>query len=72
MLFRRKGHYRLLNTLGSGACATVWHAVSLDDPTRHVALKVVRKGASDDAVRAEIALLAGLDHPNVVRRLCPR
>ena len=44
---------------------TIW----LVHPSRHVALKVIKKKnvkGNEASVRTEIDLLTGLDHPNIV------
>ncbi len=70
----RLGPYRLVELLGEGGMGAVWRATRDDDAFRRdVAIKVLRTGlASADAVarfRDERQILAGLDHPGIVRLL---
>ena len=60
----RVGQYRVTARLGSGGCGVVYRG--LDDAGREVAIKVPHPGwgALTDA---EAGLLAGLDHPGIVR-----
>lgn len=68
----RIGDYRIVRLLGRGGMGLVYEAVQDTYISRHVALKVVRAdGASDPArmlqrFKLEAALLARLNHPNVV------
>jgi eukaryotic-like serine/threonine-protein kinase len=69
---RELGRYRLIEVLGRGGLGTVWraHDRKLD---REVALKLLHEGALRRPLRArrqlfaEAALMAKLNHPNVVR-----
>ena len=69
---REFGRYRLLEMLGRGGLGTVWraHDRKLD---REVALKLLHEGSLRRPLRArrqlfaEAALMAKLNHPNVVR-----
>ena len=65
--------YRLLEVVGRGAMGTVYRAVHLG-LKREVALKILRQDLAGDRtqverLRAEAAMLASLDHPNIVRAL---
>jgi len=65
--------YRLLEVVGRGAMGTVYRAVHLG-LNREVAIKILRPDLAGDAtqverLRAEAAMLASLDHPNIVRAL---
>ena len=61
--------YRVSDVLGSGAWGIVYRALDLRND-REVALKILRVefagSASVDRFRREIAILARLDHPNIV------
>jgi hypothetical protein len=61
--------YRVSEVLGSGAWGIVYRAIDLRND-REVALKILRVEfsgtASVDRFRREIAILARLDHPNIV------
>jgi serine/threonine-protein kinase len=65
--------YRLLDVIGRGAMGTVYRALHLG-LNRVVALKILRPDLRGDRtqverLKAEAAMLASLDHPNVVRAL---
>jgi serine/threonine-protein kinase len=65
--------YRLLEVIGRGAMGTVYRALHLG-LHREVALKILRQDLAGDRtqierLRAEAAMLASLDHPNIVRAL---
>jgi serine/threonine-protein kinase len=65
--------YRLLDVIGRGAMGTVYRALHLG-LNRVVALKILRPDLRGDEtqverLKAEAAMLASLDHPNVVRAL---
>ncbi|MCZ6835862.1 MAG: serine/threonine-protein kinase, partial [Planctomycetota bacterium] len=66
----RIGKYRIKRIIASGGMGTVYEAVQ-DQPRRHVALKVMKKGiTSRSALRRfefESQLLARLRHPNVAQ-----
>ena len=61
--------YRVSELLGSGAWGIVYRAIDMRND-REVALKILRVefagSASVDRFRREIAILARLDHPNIV------
>src|SRR5664279_64696 len=61
--------YRVSELLGSGAWGIVYRAVDMQND-REVALKILRVefagSASNDRFRREIAILARLNHPNIV------
>ena len=66
----RLDKFRLLDKLGQGGFATVWRAHdTIED--REVALKIPEGEFSDDAARREmikeVRIMAGLDHPGVLR-----
>jgi tetratricopeptide (TPR) repeat protein len=69
---RAFGRYRLIETVGRGGMGTVWRAHD-GKLGREVALKLLHEGALRRQLRAkrqllaEAALMAKLDHPNVVR-----
>jgi serine/threonine protein kinase len=71
---RLLGPYRLLRVIGSGGMGAVFMAVR-DDQQYHkiVAIKTLKFAASDSLVwnrfRVERQVLAGLEHPNIVRLL---
>ena len=65
--------YRLLEVLGRGAMGTVYRALHLG-LNREVAVKILRPDLAGDRtqverLKAEAAMLASLDHPNIVRAL---
>ncbi|WP_438004062.1 serine/threonine protein kinase [Sorangium sp. So ce321] len=67
----RLGAYEILDRLGEGGMGVVYRARQVLADHRIVALKMLRSGpfASDAAVRLfqrEIAVVSGLDHPNIV------
>lgn len=66
------GHYRLLETIGSGGMATVYRARDLQGEGRIVALKLLREENFHDEAqkrrfRHESLISATLDHPHIVR-----
>lgn len=61
--------YTIEKELGRGAFGVVYLARHQDDPETAVALKVIRARGTIDRLMLEPALLARLDHPNVVRVL---
>ena len=65
--------YRLLEVVGRGAMGTVYRAMHLG-LNREVAVKILRPDLAGDRtqverLKAEAAMLASLDHPNIVRAL---
>ena len=66
----RVGDFSLLHPLGSGGMALVWHAERSTDGLP-VAVKVMRPGGTEHPVlfRSEVATIAALDHPHIVRVL---
>ncbi|MDQ6861354.1 MAG: serine/threonine-protein kinase [Verrucomicrobiota bacterium] len=70
----RLGAYQLLRELGRGGMGTVWFATRVDDEfQKEVAIKLLKRGTDTDEVlrrfRAERAILARLEHPNIARLL---
>lgn len=66
------GDYELERQIGAGASGTVWRARSRGPVARVVALKRLRLGGGSgdlERLRREANLLAGLDHPHIVRVL---
>lgn len=68
------GPYRIVRTLGRGGMGEVYLAVrEVGSLTRHVALKVIRRGMdTEDILRrfeAERYILGNLNHPNIARLL---
>jgi len=66
------GHYRLLETIGSGGMATVYRARDLQGEGRIVALKLLKEENFHDEAqkrrfRHESLISATLDHPHIVR-----
>ena len=69
---RRIGAYRIIRELGRGGMGVVYLAVRNDDRfTRHVALKVLKRGTdTEDILRRfdqERQVLAALNHPGIAR-----
>ncbi len=63
------GRYRIARKLGSGAFGSVWLAQD-SWLGKNVALKLPhRQGGEFDKLIAEPKMLAGLDHPNIIRLL---
>ena len=65
--------YRLLEIVGRGAMGTVYRAIHTG-LNRTVAIKILRQDLAGDRtqverLKAEAAMLASLDHPNIVRAL---
>lgn len=65
------GHYKILETIGSGGMATVYKALDLKNPRRIVALKLLKEENFQDEAqkrrfRRESQITAGLDHPHIV------
>src|SRR5262249_47279720 len=71
---RRRGAYRLLEERVAGGMGAVYRAARADDQYRsRVAIKVLHQGLETAAAvarfRDERQILAGLDHPGIVRLL---
>jgi len=66
------GRYRLIHELGVGGAGTVWRAQDLQDGGE-CAVKIVEDAGSEGRLQRrmvrEASILAGLDHPNLVRVL---
>jgi serine/threonine protein kinase/tetratricopeptide (TPR) repeat protein len=62
------GHYRIIGAIGAGGMGVVYRAVD-ERLNRDVALKMIRRGATDDHARArmwrEARAAARINHPNV-------
>jgi non-specific serine/threonine protein kinase len=62
------GRYRITGKIGDGGMGVVYRAVD-ERLNRHVALKMIRRGVTDEAARArlwrEARAAASLNHPNV-------
>lgn len=63
---QRLGGYDVEAAVGVGSTGTVWRARQRD-LGRSVAIKTLADGVRVDVLRAEAAVLATLDHPNIVR-----
>ncbi|MBN9522510.1 tetratricopeptide repeat protein [bacterium] len=67
------GPYKLLRQLGEGGTATVWLAEQAEPVPRQVALKVLHTALLSRQIlvrfRAELRVLALMDHPNIARVL---
>ncbi|RYR38711.1 hypothetical protein Ahy_A09g043870 isoform A [Arachis hypogaea] len=64
--------YKLLEEVGFGASATVYHAVHIPS-NEQVAVKVLdldRCNSNFDDIRREAQTMSLIDHPNVVRAIC--
>jgi ligand-binding sensor domain-containing protein/tRNA A-37 threonylcarbamoyl transferase component Bud32 len=66
------GHFKILETLGTGGMATVYKAQDLFDKKRIVALKVLKEENFHDEnqkkrFKHESLITEGLDHPHIVR-----
>ncbi|MED6175260.1 hypothetical protein PIB30_076780 [Stylosanthes scabra] len=64
--------YKLLEEVGFGASATVYHAVHIPS-NEQVAVKVLdldRCNSNFDEIRREAQTMSLIDHPNVVRAFC--
>jgi serine/threonine-protein kinase len=67
---RRFGKYTIRSRLGTGGMAEVFLAEATDNGDQlSVALKLMRKGMSEEAFADEADLMGLLEHPNLVRRL---
>ncbi len=65
------GHFKILETIGSGGMATVYKAQDLHDKKRIVALKVLKEENFHDEnqkkrFKHESLITEGLDHPHIV------
>ena len=66
------GEYHVLQSLGEGNTSKVYLARKIDDPSKTVALKLLREeflqrdADSIKAVEQEIQILQGLKHPNII------
>lgn len=64
------GRYRIIDRLGTGGLGVVYRAMSPPPAAREVAVKVLRYGASANALtrfRTEQQALASLDHPGIAK-----
>ena len=68
---RRFGKYTVRSRLGSGGMAEVFLAEAIDEQGEqvHVALKLMRKGMSEETFNDEADLMGLLSHPNLVQKL---
>ncbi len=68
---RRFGRYLVRSRLGAGGMAEVFLAEAVDElgDQVNVALKLMRKGFSEEAFADEADLMGLLSHPNLVQRL---
>ncbi len=68
---RRFGKYLIRSRLGSGGMAEVFLAEAIDEKgdQLNVALKLMKKGMSEEAFADEADLMGLLKHPNLVQRL---
>jgi serine/threonine protein kinase len=66
----RLGHFRIVRLLGEGGMGVVYEAQE-DEPSRRVALKVIRSGVFSERLRSrfrhEIRVLGQLRHPGVAQ-----
>jgi serine/threonine-protein kinase len=67
----RYGRYVLRSRVGTGGMAEVFLAEAVDERGEqvNVAIKLLRKGQSEEAFADEADLMGMLDHPNIVQRL---
>jgi serine/threonine-protein kinase len=67
----RYGRYILRSRVGTGGMAEVFLAEAVDERGEqlNVAIKLLRKGQSEEAFADEADLMGMLDHPNIVQRL---
>lgn len=68
------GPYQIIRKMGEGGMGAVYLGVRADKEfTRHVAIKVIRKGMDSHEIvarfRRERQILASLDHPNIAKLL---
>jgi serine/threonine protein kinase/tetratricopeptide (TPR) repeat protein len=67
------GAYRLVEEVGRGGMGVVYSASRVEDFSRKVAVKIVKRGMETDFIlrrfRQERQVLAALDHPNIARLL---
>lgn len=65
------GGHRILHRLGAGGMGTVYAATPIAEPSKVVALKVMREGLASrtlvDRFQREGAVLARLDHPHIAK-----
>lgn len=67
------GKYQFVANIGKGKTAKVYMARDIEDPDKHVALKIIRHKYLLQAkknihtIEKEIEILRGLNHQNVVR-----
>ena len=68
---RRFGKYTVRSRLGTGGMAEVFLAEVVDElgDQLNVALKLMKKGVSEEAFADEADLMGLLSHPNLVQRL---
>ncbi|MFN7553203.1 MAG: protein kinase domain-containing protein [Pseudomonadota bacterium] len=73
LIGRRIGPYRIAAQLGAGGMGAVYLADQLEPVRRQVALKVIKAGMDSEDIlerfRAERALLARMQHPNIAQVL---
>lgn len=61
--------YKVVRKLGEGGCGSVYLCFVDDDPDQPVAVKVLETPEEAARFRREAKIVAGIDHPNVVRVL---
>jgi serine/threonine-protein kinase len=66
------GHYRIIETIGSGGMGTIYHAHSLRDKTQSAAIKVLKDELTKDEnnrqrFKHEGTIIDKLDHPNIIK-----
>ncbi len=66
------GNYKIINKIGSGGMGTIYLAAHTMDPSKKVALKVLREEYSADSVRIkrfkqEAIIIDQIEHPNIVK-----
>ena len=69
-----KGQYEIIKSLGNGNTAKVYLARSIFDPTKKIAIKILRdeflkgnEGQNTKLVEQEIQILSALHHKNIVK-----